>query len=119
LHAQVRALYEGVLRRKGRLVTTNLVLIELVPLLASRTRISRKEIFAYIDSLRAAPFLTMVRIDEQTENAAWDMLKQYGDKEWSVVDACSFLVMRQLGIAEALTTDQHFTQFGFTRLPQP
>ena len=39
------------------------------------------------------------------------------DKDWSLVDAASFIVMRPLGITEVLTTDHHFSQAGFVRLP--
>lgn len=45
------------------------------------------------------------------------MLEQYTDKEWSLVDAASFVVMRRLGITEAFTTDHHFEQAGFIRVP--
>jgi predicted nucleic acid-binding protein len=38
-------------------------------------------------------------------------------KSWSLVDATSFVVIRRFGIDEALTTDHHFEQAGFTRLP--
>lgn len=38
------------------------------------------------------------------------------DKSYSLCDAISFLVMRQRGLSEALTTDHHFEQEGFVRL---
>jgi predicted nucleic acid-binding protein len=44
-------------------------------------------------------------------------LKARVDKDWSLVDASSFVVMPMLGIVEALTTDHHFLQAGFVRLP--
>ena len=45
------------------------------------------------------------------------LLEKYSDKEWSLVDATSFIVMRRLGITEAFTTDYHFVQAGFLRVP--
>lgn len=38
------------------------------------------------------------------------------DKQWSLVDCISFIVMQRDGISEALSTDHHFTQAGFTAL---
>ena len=38
------------------------------------------------------------------------------DKEWSLTDCLSFEVMRELGLQDALTSDQHFVQAGFRAL---
>jgi uncharacterized protein len=38
------------------------------------------------------------------------------DKEWSLTDCISFVIMERLGLAEALTADHHFQQAGFVRL---
>ncbi|HAH56357.1 MAG TPA: hypothetical protein DCM02_14015 [Flavobacterium sp.] len=37
-------------------------------------------------------------------------------KTYSLCDSVSFIVMREQGITEALTTDRHFEQEGFNRL---
>lgn len=41
---------------------------------------------------------------------------QRQDKEWSLTDAISFVVMQRQGVHDALTTDRHFEQVGFARL---
>ncbi|MEH2285259.1 MAG: hypothetical protein V7K90_28760 [Nostoc sp.] len=41
------------------------------------------------------------------------------DKSYSLCDAVSFVLMRQRGVTEALTTDHHFEQEGFRRLLLP
>jgi predicted nucleic acid-binding protein len=38
------------------------------------------------------------------------------DKHWSMTDCISFVVMEEMGLAEALTADRHFEQAGFTVL---
>jgi hypothetical protein len=38
------------------------------------------------------------------------------DKEWSLTDCISFVVMRDEGLSEALTADRHFEQAGFVPL---
>lgn len=98
------------------LVTTNYVISELVALLPTRQRISRNDLFQYVDSIRLASFVDTVHISSETDLAAWNLCKSRSDKAWSLVDASSFVVMEQLGIQSALTTDRHFEQAGFIRL---
>jgi predicted nucleic acid-binding protein len=46
-------------------------------------------------------------------------LQLYGDrpdKDWSMTDCSSFLIMRRLSIDSALTHDKHFEQAGFIAL---
>jgi predicted nucleic acid-binding protein len=44
------------------------------------------------------------------------LLRRQLDKTYSLCDAVSFLVMREKGLTDALTTDRHFEQAGFRRL---
>ncbi|MDT9177751.1 MAG: hypothetical protein P5702_09260 [Limnospira sp. PMC 1291.21] len=60
--------------------------------------------------------MQLVRVNQQIENAAWELLKQRLDKNWSLVDATSFIIMQQLEITNALTSDRHFDRAGFVRL---
>jgi uncharacterized protein len=41
------------------------------------------------------------------------------DKNYFLCDAVSFVLMRQRGLNESLTTDYHFEQEGFQRLLSP
>jgi uncharacterized protein len=43
---------------------------------------------------------------------------QRPDKEWSLTDCISFVVMEERGLSEALTSDHHFEQAGFSVLLQ-
>jgi predicted nucleic acid-binding protein len=38
------------------------------------------------------------------------------EKAWGLVDCISFIVMREAGVSQALTFDQHFVQAGFQAL---
>lgn len=105
------------LRAQGTLiVTTNYVIAELVSLLHSPMRIPRHDAVRFIDSLKAAPYIEIVHIDETLDTRAWELLKQRPDKTWSLVDCVSFVLMQQRGTSDALTTDHHFEQAGFSRL---
>ncbi len=114
--AQAATLYHQ-WREQGReVVTTNYVLAELIALLMSPLRLPRQEQFRRIDLIRTSKIVEIVHVTPELDAAAWALLKARADKEWSLVDAVSFLVMEQRGITEALTTDHHFEQAGFTRL---
>ena len=58
----------------------------------------------------------MNALDRDLHCEAHDLLTARPDKNYSLCDAVSFILMRRLGITEALTTDHHFTQEGFIRL---
>ena len=117
IHRDVQMVYQEALTRQRLLVTTNYIIAELVALLTSRSRISRQQILMFIDALKATPQIKVIHIDTDFDAAAWTLLKARMDKEWSLVDASSFVVMNKYGITEALTTDHHFMQAGFIRLP--
>jgi len=95
------------------LVTTNYVIAELVALLASPLRFSREKVIAFIDNLRKADHIRILHVDRDLDEKAWSLLKERRDKEWSLVDAASFVIMRDRGISSALTSDHHFEQAGF------
>ena len=118
-HAQASTLFRQWKRQGRRLVTTNYVLIELISLFTSPLRVPRLAQFRYIDTIKAASYVEVVHVDPALDATGWALLKSRPDKEWSLVDAVSFIVMQESGIIEALTTDQHFEQAGFVRLLKP
>ena len=44
------------------------------------------------------------------------MYRDREDKQWSLTDCISFVVMADGGLADALTGDHHFEQAGFKAL---
>ena len=115
-HSQAREWFVNVYQQEVEMVTTNYVVAELVALLYSPLRIFPPKLFQYVDAIRTASYVNLVYIDEVIDQAAWTLLKSRKDKRWSLVDGTSFVVMQQLAIREALTTDHHFEQAGFIRL---
>lgn len=106
----------SIARRGGKVVTTNYILTEFVALLTSPLRISRPRVVLLIDGLKISPFIEVVHMDLILDGEAWNLLRSRQDKEWSLVDCASFVVMQRRGIVEALTADHHFEQAGFVRL---
>jgi len=60
-------------------VTTNLVLSELVTLLARPKRLPRMQIIRFIDSIKTASHVVVIHVDHVTEDAAWALLKARPD----------------------------------------
>jgi predicted nucleic acid-binding protein len=115
-HSLAASLYRAARQQGRQVVTTNYVIAELVTLMTSPLRIPRPKIVAFIESLKTSPYVQVVHVDVNLDEQAWQLLKSRQDKEWSLTDCASFVVMRQRGIREALTTDHHFEQAGFIRL---
>ena len=96
------------------LVTTGWVLAELADgLCASKSR----SLFVRLEArLRGHPLVTIVPADQQSYQSGLDLYRSRPDKDWSLTDCISFVVMQERGITEALTGDHHFEQAGFVAL---
>ncbi len=115
-HSLATAIYRAARQEGRKVITTNYVVAERVALMISPLRIPRPTVIAFLESLRASPYVEVVHVDRLTDEQVWELFKSRPDKEWSWVDCASFVVMKQRGILEALTTDHHFEQAGFVRL---
>ncbi|PIU67131.1 MAG: VapC toxin family PIN domain ribonuclease [Armatimonadetes bacterium CG07_land_8_20_14_0_80_59_28] len=115
-HQDAKLLYKLALSEERGIVTTNFVITEVVGLFTSRLRVPRQTTIAFIDQLKNTSYIEIVHISPLLDDQAWELLKSRPDKDWSLVDCASFVVMRQRGITEALTTDHHCEQAGFARL---
>ncbi len=60
--------------------------------------------------------ITVVGFDGDLARQAVALYEQRADKEWSLTDCFSFIVMNQHGLHGALATDHHFKQAGFEPL---
>lgn len=59
------------------------------------------------------PGLAVVPLANDLLAAAVTWFESHRDKSWSMTDCISFVVMRQRGITDALSSDHHFEQAGF------
>lgn len=115
-HLLAATLYRLARQQNHKVITTNYVIAELIALLSSPLRLPRKQAIAFIQNLKASPYVEIQHIDTEIDDQAWQLLISREDKEWSLVDCSSFVVMKQRNILEALTNDHHFEQAGFIRL---
>jgi predicted nucleic acid-binding protein len=87
--------------------------------LASVRGLSRKRVVEFSEEILDDESIEIIWVDEDLHRHAVELLRQRHDKAYSLCDAVSFILMRERNLSEALTTDKHFTQEGFTRLLQP
>jgi predicted nucleic acid-binding protein len=113
-HQQVRTLF----RSSGSFLTTGYIIAEFVALAQARI-IPRTPVLSFVNTLIEHPLLEVVWPSEELNRAALNLLKERPDKRYSLTDAVSFVLMRERGITDALTTDHHFEQEGYVRLLEP
>jgi len=96
-------------------ITHNLILSEMVPLAKSR-RLARQRVLDYVRDATRAAEVQFIWIDKTLHDEAVELLYRRSDKDYSLCDAVSFVLMRRYNLTAALTTDRHFEQEGFARL---
>jgi predicted nucleic acid-binding protein len=96
----------------------NYILAEFVAL-ANTRRAPRGPALGFASALADNTEAELIWVDEQLHNEAAALLSSRLDKDWSLCDAVSFVLMRQRDETEALTTDHHFEQAGFVQLLKP
>ena len=99
-------------------LTHSYVIAEFVALAETRG-LPREPALQFIAAVMDNPEIEVAWITEDRHRAAMRFLQERLDKSYSLCDAVSFLLMREHGITEALTTDRHFEQEGFIRLLAP
>lgn len=100
--------------RQERLVTTQWIMLEVADALAGP--IERPKFLAILEAIEKDPTVTLVEANGALFQRAVDLYRRRPDKEWSLTDCTSFVVMEDEQIREALTADAHFEQAGYTAL---
>jgi len=110
-HAAAVALAEGLEASGASLVTTPAVLLEIGNALAKRQH--RRAAARLLSSLCPDPTVEIVPFSHELFDQALRLFSTRQDKDWGLTDCLSFVVMKEHGINQALTTDEHFQQAGF------
>lgn len=94
-----------------RLVTTPWVLLEFANALAKAR--SRSGFVAIWDVLLSSDNVDITPASDELFQRGVELYRARSDKDWSLTDCISFVVMKEHGITDALTGDHHFEQAGF------
>jgi predicted nucleic acid-binding protein len=114
-HKQAAAARDHWLDEGGVLVTTDYVADETLTFLRLRLGLDAAE--AWWRQVDGSSRLRWECVSLARADKARGLFFRYRDKEFSFTDCTSFVVMRELKLREALTTDHHFAQMGFTLKP--
>lgn len=114
-HARVAAALTDRVRRRLRIVTTNLVIAETHALLLHR--VHRVAALSFVSMVRQSPNVVVTSDYELEDQAIQRWLAKYEDQPFSMCDAVSFAVMTTRRIPEALALDRHFAAAGFRMSP--
>jgi hypothetical protein len=114
-HGPARAARDAALEAGRFLVTTDYVVDETLTLI--RVRLSLAAAEAWWAQVEGSSRVRHEAIDALRAERARAVMFRHRDKDYSFTDCTSFVVMKELRLKEALTTDRHFRQAGFHILP--
>jgi predicted nucleic acid-binding protein len=95
-------------------LTTDFVLLEVAN--AMRRGTQRTQFAEFYARLKVHPLARIVPVSQRLFERGYDLFCDRKDKEWSLTDCISFVVMSDAGLSESLTHDRHFEQAGFAAL---
>lgn len=99
---------------RARLLTSDWVLMEVADALAKSE--ARTRVRDFILHLRQSVVCEIVPASRELLDRALGLYHQHADKEWTLTDCVSFVIMRDRDVTDALTGDKHFEQAGFAAL---
>jgi uncharacterized protein len=100
-----------------RLLTTVWILTEVADGMACPPL--RQRCVDFLREVSSDQQIRIVNVDQSLWNESVEFYSRRPDKEWSLTDCISFVVMKKHKIKDALTGDHHFEQAGFNALLKP
>jgi len=98
------------------LVTSDMVLVEVLNMFAERGTHLRQAAVATVQAVAADPGIEVVPQTRRLFRDAYDLYRTRSDKDWSLTDCASFVIMDERQIGDALTYDGNFVQNGYRAL---
>lgn len=113
-HVPATRLAEKIGAERTSIVTTRAVLLEVGDEFSKRLR--RSSALALLGSIDGNPYVEVTPLSDELYERGLKFFQRHRDKDWSLTDCISFVVMRERGLTDALTADRHFRQAGFRPL---
>ena len=113
-HGAARKAVAGIVRRGRRLVVTDYVIAETVTL--AKVRGGARVAIRALDLVEQSVGIRLEWIGATRFDVTKSFVRKHVDHAYSFTDCSSFVVMRELRLSQALTTDRHFLEAGFEAL---
>ncbi|MCK5804131.1 MAG: type II toxin-antitoxin system VapC family toxin [Lentisphaeria bacterium] len=101
--------WRHLVENEATMLTTSYVVLETTAIL--QRRIGMDAVRAFVDAV--LPPVDVFPVDSKLHSAALSHLLVANRRELSLVDCCSFEIMRNLGVRTAFAFDKHFSEQGF------
>jgi len=98
------------------IVTTDMVLAEVLNSFSSQGQFMKKLVANYVSHLYGTKGYSIIEQSREQFINALKIYSRYADKDWGFVDCLSYCVMRDNHITDALSHDRHFKQMSFKTL---
>ena len=95
-------------------LTTAFVLLEVANAMSRAGQ--RPQFVEFYTRLKKHSRVRIVPISQELFDRGYDLYATRKDKDWSLTDCISFIVMSDAGLSDALSHDHHFEQAGYTAL---
>ena len=110
-HARARAIGQEF---RGRLLTSHYVLLEVATFFCDPA--NRDVYLRLIRNVENDRQVTIAPANDDLWRRGLELFAARMDKDWSLTDCISFVLMKEQELIEALTADHHFEQAGFVAL---
>ncbi|MEX2124688.1 MAG: PIN domain-containing protein [Woeseia sp.] len=113
-HTRARSAVEKLLRAGRKLVLTDYIVDETTTL--AKTRSGKRVAMRVLDLLEQSAGIRIEWIGSSRFEETKTFFRKHADHGYSFTDCTSFVVMNELELTQALTTDKHFPEAGFEAL---
>ncbi|MEC4982928.1 MAG: PIN domain-containing protein [Oscillatoria sp. PMC 1068.18] len=112
-HSLAKTLDISLKQQNVIIVTSEFVLNEFLAFFSRFNTKVRQQVANFVLQIQDHPDININPSPSDLFYRAVTLYRTREDKQWSLTDCHSFLIMQDLGIPEALAHDKHFEQAGF------
>ena len=115
-HISTNILYQDLMKKGSVFVTTSSIIEETSNALSNPK--FRSSLITFYHNICRSLRVPILHVDPELWEKGWRLFYKRDDKNWSFTDCVSLVVMNERSIKNALISDKHFIQAGFSAMLQ-